>query len=212
MAIILYTKGVIIFDLDGTIVDTKKGIIEALNFVLCSYGMQKIRREDEWDYIGPSVYDSFKNKMGFSEDKAKEATFLYRKNYIEKNIYNFELYHGVKEVLLELKKRGYILGIATMKTKKQVEKLFELANLIDFFDIIKYALDDGSYKKYQMLLDIKKHYQCEYYYMIGDTIGDYNAAKDAEIQFVFANYGYGSLEEFFGLQANNCFDYLKIFE
>ena len=53
------TEKVVVFDVDGTLFDTKQGIIKALNEVLDSFEINEIKKEDEDNWIGPPVRDSF---------------------------------------------------------------------------------------------------------------------------------------------------------
>lgn len=183
----------IVFDIDGTLVDTKKGIISALNYILHEYGSNSIPVEQQDKYIGPPIQVSLMKYNGFSDEKAVEATALYREVYVQRFISQSEPYPYLKETLSELKDLGYELGIATMKTQKQVERLLELFGLADFFRIIKTAREDGSLSKQQMLMDIRDNYKFKSVNMImvGDTQGDYEAAKNTNCSFVSADYGYG---------------------
>lgn len=135
--------------------------------------------------------------QGMDEQEALKATALYRTVYVKHYIENSLMYHGMKEVLDSLKNRGGILGIATMKTLPQIERLFEISKITrHFFDVIETAKEDGSRSKFQMLLEIQRKYvgQKEIdFYMIGDTENDYYAAQNAGFNFIAADYGYGTI-------------------
>ena len=73
----------IIFDIDGTIFDTKQGIIACLNDVLLSNGDEPIISEEENRYIGPSIKDSLMRFNGYSEKLAIASTKLYRERYVD---------------------------------------------------------------------------------------------------------------------------------
>ena len=184
----------IIFDVDGTLFDTRDGIIQALNYVLKVHGRSEIKKEDEARYIGPPIKKSLIEFQGMEELEADEATALYRKSYVEKFIGDSIWYDGTVETLKELKDRGWILGIATMKTMPQLEALIRDFNCGDLFSVLKAAKEDGSLSKVQMLKDIKEEYpDVEKFVMVGDTMGDYKAAKEAGYEFVAADYGYGDI-------------------
>lgn len=186
----------IIFDVDGTLFDTSDGIIQALNYVLKVYGRDEITTEDEANYIGPPIKKSLMEYQGMKENEADEATALYRKSYVEKFIKNSVWYDGAVETLEELKNRGWILGIATMKTMPQLEALLRDFHCRDLFSVLKAAREDGSLTKTQMLKDIKKEYpNADKYIMVGDTIGDYKASKEAGYDFVAVDYGYGDIKD-----------------
>ena len=182
----------IVFDIDGTLFDTRDGIIKALNYVLLSYGVACIPKEKELSFLGPPVRQSFMKLCGFNERQAEEATSLYRKIYTDKFITESRPYEGVRELLLELHALGYVIGIATMKTKMQVSRLLSLFDYVHYFEYIECAMEDGSLTKGQMLKRIKTN--SGKYYMVGDTMGDMIAANEAGYTFISADYGYGIIE------------------
>lgn len=202
---------VIIFDVDGTLFDTKPGIINALNEVLHVFKKSSICLIDEDKWVGPPVRESFKKYALMSEDQAELATKLYRQVYTEKYITNSDLYDGMGVVLKELKNKGYYLCIATMKTQNQIECLLALQNMKCMFDMIQTADLDGLITKSNMLAFIKSKFSNESkFYMVGDTDGDFEAASNVKMPFIFANYGYGLLKSNFGLVANTPFDILEL--
>jgi phosphoglycolate phosphatase len=184
-------KSIIIFDLDGTLFDTKIGIIDSLNYVLNEYKRNSIKKEDEDLYIGPPVYDSLVKLQGFSEELAQKGVNLYRSIYIEKFIVESRLYPNVLNTLKELKDEGFSLGIATMKTLQQVEKILSIFDMQKLFEEIQTAAEDGTVSKQDMLYNIKHKGLYDKYYMVGDTLGDFKAASYANIPFIAALYGYG---------------------
>lgn len=188
---------VIVFDIDGTLFDTKPGIICAIDFVLKAYKSGNVCMEKQDRYIGPPIKESLIKYHGFADDEAEKAVQLYRKIYIDKYITKSEPYEGLAEVLLALKSREYILGIATMKTQRQVEKLLQIFDIGNYFTIIKNAREDGTLSKKQMLIEIRHEYlsSSEKFIMVGDTQGDYEAAKKANFQFIGVDYGYGKIND-----------------
>lgn len=192
-------KNCVVFDIDGTLFDTKPGIIKAINYVLRKFGKDIIPYERENEFIGPPVKQSFIKLCGFSVDEAEKATALYRQIYVDKFISESIPYDGLTEVLGLLKQEGFVLGIATMKTRKQVDRLLEIFGYRDIFDDIECAKEDGSLSKRQMLERIKRDYLgCDEFFMVGDTESDMNAADAVDYEFIFAKYGYGSIS------GNNC--------
>ena len=130
-----------------------------------------------------------------SEEKRSNSYISNTNNYVEKFIRNSVWYDGAIETLRELKNRGWILGIATMKTMPQLEVLVRDFHCRDLLSVLKAAKEDGSLSKDQMLMDIKKEYpEVEKYIMVGDTMGDYKAAKEVGYDFVAADYGYGDIK------------------
>lgn len=190
------TDCVVVFDVDGTIFDTKDGICRTLKEVFRQLCCEDI--DDDMDkYIGPPIKDSLMNYKGFSEKLANEAVDIYRSLYVDRYIGFSSLYPDMKSVLENLYMNGYILGIATMKTYSQVEKLLDSFECKKYFSFVYAAKEDGSLSKCDMLLRIKSIVEKRGidYYMVGDTIGDYLAAQNALYKFIAADYGYGNIDE-----------------
>lgn len=186
------SEKVIVFDVDGTLFDTKVGIISAINQVLAEFGYPEICKNFEDRWIGPSIRDSFKQFALMDAVMAEEATLRYRDVYIENFILQSSMYDGLIDVLDFLYKKNFHLCIATMKTMKQILKLFSLFNLGHFFENIQAAQDNGMLKKKDMLKSIREIYSDKFeFVMVGDTVSDFDAAKENLFDFVFANYGYG---------------------
>lgn len=185
----------VIFDIDGTLFDTKEGIISALNDTIGTFGGEQIDSDEADKYIGPPVFDSFINYQCYSDEKAREATQHYRRVYVDKYLQGASMYEGGMSVLEKMKQSGDIICIATMKTWPQVEKLLTFSGVNEFFDVIKCATEDSSLTKTKMLEQIKDEITADEYIMIGDTYGDYKAAVSNGMGFVFAVYGYGECAE-----------------
>lgn len=203
---------VVVFDVDGTLFDTKPGIIKALNEVLHNFGKESISPADENKWIGPPVRNSFISFVGMNTEQAEEATKQYRQIYTDKYIAESVLYEGIAEVLIKLKDSGFHLCIATMKTQGQIERLLSLKKMTDVFEIVETAALDGSKTKADMLAFIKKQYSEENkFYMIGDTDGDYKATKKTNYNFIAINYGYGFVVEKYGkkMSPNDLFELIN---
>lgn len=197
------TEKVVVFDVDGTLFDTKPGIIKTLNEVLSIFGKTPISSLDEDKWIGPPVRESFKKYSKMNDEQAEKATQLYRKIYVDKYISDSTLYDGMAEVLEYFRKMNFLICIATMKTFEQIERLLSLKNMADFFNIVQTASSDGSKTKADMLGEIRKNYGEESnYYMIGDTMGDFIAAEKSNYNFIAVLYGYGTF--------NNTNEFIKI--
>ena len=109
--------------------------------MLRSYGEEPIEESEENKYIGPSIKESLVRLHGFDEKKACEGTELYRKIYVERFIGKSVAYQGMEKMLIKLKETGCILGIATMKTRPQIDRLIDLFNLgMKFFNDEKYSV------------------------------------------------------------------------
>lgn len=185
------TKGIIIFDADGTLFDTLAGIYAALEDLHKHFDLGIFNRNDGMKYIGPPIKDSLMRYNGLTESEAEIATDYYRKVYVEKHIDMSRYYEGAKDVIVALKEQGYQIALATMKTFVQVERLFEVTGGRELFDYVENAREDGTYKKHQMIEHIRDSSRIESVLIIGDTEHDKLAAEMARVEFLGVTYGYG---------------------
>lgn len=188
----------VIFDFDGTLFDTGEGITECVSIALDELGYPPLSQTDLETFIGPSLYDSFKNKCGIEGEDAEKAILTFRKHYHADGIYKSHLYDGILELLKELKSNNIKTAIASSKPQVMIEKLVDKYNLSPFFDNIIGA--DGaekSSKKAGYILGNIDYLNADKLscIMIGDRIFDINAAKDAGIDSAYVLYGYGFYDE-----------------
>jgi len=199
----------IIFDLDGTIADTKKGIINGFCYAANEMGF-KYLKEYESDIIGPSLYYSFSKFYGLSEQDSNEAVNLYRKYYRQKGLYEFVLYEGIKKLLSDLKRKNISVALATTKYKDFAELMIKKSGIYDCFDFIAGSNEDGTLSDKKDLLThvmLKTGYEAFDCIMTGDRLYDAKGAEQVKMDFIWAQYGYGKKEEFEGIKIDytvNC--------
>src|SRR5689334_3798488 len=92
----------ILFDLDGTLTDPKQGITRAVQFALAKFGIIESNLDLLEPFIGPPLGNSFKEMFSFTESDAKKAVSYYREYFVEKGMYENEIYSGMKELLEHL--------------------------------------------------------------------------------------------------------------
>ncbi|MBY0123406.1 pyrophosphatase PpaX [Bacillus sp. S/N-304-OC-R1] len=127
----------ILFDLDGTLIDTNELIISSFLHVLGNYYPDCYKREDVIPFLGPTLRETFES---INPEKVEEMIVAYR----EFNIGNHDLlvkeFPGVFETVKTLKESGYKIGIVTTKMLKTVKMGLSLTKLDQFFDVVV-ALD-----------------------------------------------------------------------
>ena len=96
----------VLFDLDGTLTDSGKGIINSAKYALKQMNHEVPDDSELRKFIGPPLVDSFMTYCGFSNEKAHEATRKYREYYRENGIFENEVYDGIPEMLRALKESG----------------------------------------------------------------------------------------------------------
>lgn len=193
----------VIFDLDGTIADTKKGIINGYKYAAAEMGFKYLKEYDN-DIIGPSLYDSFTRFYKFSHDRAKAAVELYRKYYIDKGYLEYNLYDGVRELIINLKNSGLSVALATTKYKNFAELMLKNSKIYEYFTCVAGSNADGSLSGKKELLQYvmnKTGYASADCVMVGDRFYDAAGANEVGMDFIRAGFGYGNDEEFAGYKV-----------
>ena len=103
------------FDLDGTLTDSKEGILKSLRYAFERMGRPIPPEETLLRFIGPPLQDSFQRFCGFSPEEAREGLALFRERYNPIGKFENAPAPGMAELLARLKERGYVLALASSK-------------------------------------------------------------------------------------------------
>lgn len=199
----------ILFDVDGTLIDSAPGILNTLEEVFKEMGVG-IARSELKRYIGPPLRKSFGEH--FSEpEKIEEATERYRKSYAVKGCHEGDAYPGVPQMLRRLKAAGLTLCTATCKPVDVVTPILKEKGLAEYFDFIGGAsMDESRDTKTDVIRYVLSQpvMQGKRVLMVGDRNDDMQGAANCHLDAAGALYGYGSREELapFGpvFFAENC--------
>jgi phosphoglycolate phosphatase len=188
----------IVFDLDGTLVDSAPDLMDAHNYVMQKFGYQQKPLSDIRYLAGRGaanmILSSLKNEeKKFDPNLHKKMTedFI---NYYKENISKkSQIIKGVNEFLVLGKSQKINFAICTNKMESLAKKLLKEINLIEFFDYIAGA-DTFEYRKPDPrhltnileILDVKK----EDSIMVGDSETDAETARAANINFILIKGGY----------------------
>ena len=193
----------ILFDLDGTLVDTAPDLMMAHNHVMKKFGYQTKTTEEIRDLVGQgagaligrSIWGQAKKEFGKVRDQkikdnmTKEFIDFYGKNILHKST----LIKGVKEFLVWCKNQKISMGVCTNKTEHLAVDLLRQIGIYDFFEYVAghntfdYCKPDPRHLTSVIEIldgDIKKSL------MIGDSETDANAAKSAGIPVILMEDGY----------------------
>ena len=185
---------VVLFDLDGTLLDTSEGIFNSVRFAEKSLGLDPIPEEKLKTFIGPPPMSSYMANYGLPKEKAIEATNLHRLYGFERGVYEAKVYDGVPELLRILKTNEIKLGICTLKRQDIAEKVLTYFNLIDYFDVIVGIDTQESLTKADTIniaLASLNHRRKSDVVLIGDSLYDAEGAEDAGVDFIGVLYGFG---------------------
>lgn len=189
----------ILFDLDGTLVDSGVGITNSVAYSLEKYGIEIPDRTELYKFIGPPLHESYQKYYGFSESGAKEAVEVYREYYRSKGIYENQVYEGIEDLLKRLFAAGKMLLVATSKPEVFAKQILEHLKLFDYFSGIYGANLDGSRTKKEDVisyaLSAKGVTDYKSVVMVGDREHDIYGAKKVGIAGIGVLFGYGDYEE-----------------
>lgn len=201
-------KKLIIFDLDGTLLDTLVDLKNAVNAALLHYNFPQKDIEHIRKSIGNGVNKLVARCLPDNEDNPLyiEVLEYFKKEYAKHALDNTKPYEGIKDVLINLHKQGYKLAVCT-------NKVDEIAKYIVnkyFPNIFDYVQGDVPFLKKkpnkEMIYHIIDYFQLnkENVLYIGDTNVDEETALNADIDYILVNYGYRTVEELKEQCPNAC--------
>ncbi|WP_025782913.1 HAD family hydrolase [Sporosarcina sp. D27] len=178
----------IIFDVDGTLINTEDAVLGSLQKLLKTDYNKDIDRSELSFVLGIPGSDSLP-KLGIDNiDKANDRWNFFMKDYYQ----SIHVYNEINFLLDTLKKKGLNQGIVTSKTKQELKDDFEPFGLMEYLSHIVCADDTKKHKPNPEpiieFLKISKAESSSSIY-IGDTIYDFECARDAGVDFGLALWG-----------------------
>lgn len=186
----------IIFDLDGTLTDSGKGILKCAELALRHFGLPIPDQKTMRQFVGPPLHDTFV-KFGVPEDKAEEAVAVYRSRYTTVGKFENTPYPGVHQLLQALKDQGHTLLVATSKPEGMSMEIMDKFELSCYFDrICGASLDRSRSCKEDVIAYLLQEYgKSNDMIMVGDTAFDVVGAAAHGIKTIGVSWGYGSVQE-----------------
>ena len=194
---------IIMFDLDGTLIDSAPDICGALNRTLAKLGRLELSVEKVASYLGRGSHLFVKKALEVTGSVPDEETVAniscqFLDEYEKHPVVNTVVFPGAFTALDELKSRGACLALCTNKPSKMVAPVLELLKLDKYFNVI--VCGDHLAKKKPHGDHIRKTIHMAdgdattLAIMIGDNVNDFAAAKDAGIPSIGVTFGYAQCE------------------
>lgn len=124
------------WDLDGTLTQSEFGIIDSVIYALKRMNIEPESRENLKKFIGPPLYESFKNFYNMTPENAEEAVRLYREFYTKEGVFRAPLYDGISELLEKLTALGYRNMVVTSKPADLADVVVDHNGIKQYFDAI----------------------------------------------------------------------------
>jgi phosphoglycolate phosphatase len=186
---------VVIFDIDGTLLDSADGIVAGFQHALRSAGIEPpdegVLRSD----LGPPIGDLF-GALGLSGERLATAVTAYRDWYLEHGIRRSAPYAGVPE-LLDALHGTYRLATATAKRTDAAAAILGWHRLADHFEVINGTNEQHNTKSEtaRHTLDLLGSPDPATAVLVGDRHSDIAAARTCGVRSIGVGWGYGSAEE-----------------
>lgn len=185
----------IIFDLDGTLIDTSLGIFNSVRYAEQQMGFSRISNERLKEFVGPPPKKMYMEIYEVDEETALQAAQKHREYARTKAIYEAKVYPGIIELLEKLKFKGYKLAVSTLKSEEIAKCVLAYFKMDKYFDIIVGMDSKESFTKCQTIrIAMSKTEINSNVLMIGDSEYDYEGATEAGINFWGVTYGFGFLK------------------
>ncbi|MCU0105343.1 HAD-IA family hydrolase [Acholeplasma vituli] len=199
----------VLFDLDGTLIDSNRLIITVFKYVFETELPQfKLTHSDYVRFIGPTLSQSLVNYVS-DEQEIQRLIQVYRKKNIELHDTFVKPFDGALQLLIELKKRGIQTGVVSSKMHFLVERGLKVTGLLPYIDIIIGMDDVVNHKPHpepiHKALSLFDDFEDAIY--VGDHPNDILAGKAAGIKTIGMNYSW-NLEDLKATQADYYLDSL----
>ena len=183
----------VLFDLDGTLLDTSEGLFLSLDETVERFGLSLPTPAQKKSIIGPPIDQSLHRIWNLDDEHTAEAADFFRKTYSERYLFKAMPYPGIAELLSKLSEDGWRTGIATYKRNDYAQRLMAATGLAQ---LCRFSLgsDGRSQTKADIIRLCTDALGCpspEYCIMVGDTTHDFLGAKKAGTAFIGVTYGFG---------------------
>ena len=187
---------VVLFDIDGTLTDSKLGITKSVQYALSKFKIREDNLDNLESFIGPPLSESFQKHYDFNSSQAQQAVDFYREYFSTSGIYENEVYPGIPDLLADLKSKRKELIVATSKPTVYANQILNAFNLDQYFTVVVGSHLDGTRtSKTEIIthalsaLEKPKESNAA---MVGDREHDVIGAQGNAIDSIAVTYGYGT--------------------
>jgi 2-phosphoglycolate phosphatase len=201
----------VIFDLDGTLLNSTKDIVEAVNHTLSCFNLPPREESDVMRFVGKGIKHFITEVLKENNVPIEDAVSI-QTNYYETKEIHSSLYPNTESLLKHLKTKNIKIFLVTNKPHQATLKVLDFFNISHYFNAIYGADAVLKPKPDPYSVDfISKEFNVDKNDMVfvGDSITDAETAQNAEIDFILMNYGFEKKDRRETLKANYRFDDLS---
>lgn len=191
----------VLFDMDGTLLDSAPGVTSSAAQALAAVGAPVPAQDALRRFVGPPMIESFRTVAGLDEATAQQALHHYRKAYADHGAEQSSLYDGIPELLGVLQSAGIPMAVATSKVEDQAVRLARRFGLESHFSSVCGASDsEGRATKADVIAEVLLRLRAlgvdvSNPAMVGDRSHDVAGAAGHGIATIFVSWGYGDAQE-----------------
>lgn len=193
----------LIFDWDGTLIDSSEKIISCMQQAGTTAGLPSLSEQQIKGIIGLGLPEAIQTLYPEADAESRERfREHYAKHYLEADREPCVFFPGVMETLEHFKSAGHTLAVATGKSRRGLDRILNNMQLMDFFHGSRCSDETRSKPHPQMLFELLKQFSCAPHdaLMVGDTSFDMQMAMDAGIPRIAVSYGVHTVEELLRFQ------------
>jgi phosphoglycolate phosphatase len=181
----------VLFDLDGTLVDSSPGIHASVRHAAAELGLPEPTQAQLRGMVGPPLQDGFALVLGVPVAEVPRAVAAYRNHYAAGALLQATVHDGVPELLTALRDGGATLAVATSKPEPFAVRLLEHTGLSSFFHSVHGATMDGAvrHKDQVVAAGLAAHPQGRDPVLVGDRSHDVLGAAAHGVPCIGAGWG-----------------------
>ena len=185
-----------VFDLDGTLIDSMRDLTVAINAMRSHYGLPEVSLDTAKTFVGNGAKTLVHRALGDCKADFDAALKYYRDYYAAHQLVYTRLYPGVAAGLEELRRNEVVLAVVTNKPSSDALAILQGLGVSDMLAEICGG-DSGLPLKPEpdALLHMKERFGSENCWMVGDHYTDLEAGRRAGFFRVLARYGFGQPRE-----------------
>jgi len=202
----------LLFDLDGTLVDSSRTISTCIDYALGQLGVTATGDVAVASVIGTPLLDIFRHQYDLTQQQSESAIGHYREHYDRLGQAGSLVYDGVNETLSSLRSNDYRLFIATVKPTGIAEKVLNDLELLTYFDgICGASMGHERRDKASIIAHALKKFALDpsRSLMVGDRDQDILGARANGIPCIAVTYGFGSRNELKSAQPDHFVDHSR---